>query len=479
MNTLLEKYTLEAHVKHYSLILFAALFLLTTGTVHGEEENGMAGPDLSGIEVLDLNTAQKLALESNPTMSAALARVDQARARIDQAKATWWPSLDVTGSGGQTRMSDNAWRSSQALANLYGQSIDRTSDDYALGVQASWLLFDGFYRSLRNEQAKYGEQSSEAARRDIQRLLVSAVAEAFFNAQLAQTNVKIAEADKEFYTKQLQDAQNRFDVGAGPWGDVLNIKVQLNSAKTNFMFSGREFEAASYGLAALMGIPEAELPSHVTLAPLDTGFDVSAQGDEPQQLIEEALELRPDVKEMVIRVKEAEVGTEMAKAPFYPRLQLTGAVNGARQGDVSMTGEDFGNTVLLNLSWNLFAGGADKARKIEAEHGYREAKYILANLRNQVASDVRRDMALLEAAREQVRLQRESVKLVEENRDLARNEYEAGEASLVRLNEAQRDLTTTFSRLAQSLVGYHQARQRLLASTGRNIADFVTASQGE
>jgi outer membrane protein TolC len=160
-------------------------------------------------------------------------------------------------------------------------------------------------------------------------------------------------------------------------------------------------------------------------------------------------------------------------------LQLSGAVNGVRQGDLSLTGEDFGNSIFLNMSWNLFAGGADKARRREAEQGYREAKYILADLRNQVASEVRRDMALLEAAREQVRLQRESVKFVEENRDLARNEYEAGEASLVRLNEAQRDLTTTFSRLAQALVAFHQARQRLLASTGRNIAEFITISQAE
>ena len=462
-------------MKQLCLLGIVAVLLATAGTLYGGEENPGTGPDLTGIETLDLKTAQRLALTANPSMSAAVERVEQARARVSQAEADWWPSIDLTGSGGQTRMSDSSWQSAQAMAALYGQSVDRTSDDYTLGVQASWTIFDGFYRSLRNEQARYGEQSSDESRRNAQRLLVSAVAEAFLSAQLAQTNVKISEADREFYTKQLQDAQNRYDVGAGPWGDVLNIKVQLNSAKTNNMFSQREYEAAVYGLAALMGIPGAQLPAHVTLAPLDTDFDVSGRNEDAQQLIVEALELRPDVQEMMLRVQEAEVGTEMAKAPYYPRLQLTGAVNGARQGDVSLTGEDFGNSILLNLSWNLFAGGADKARKVEADHGLREAKYMMANLENQVASEIRRDMALLEAAREQVILQRESVKLVEENRDLARNEYEAGEASLVRLNEAQRDLTTTFSRLAQALVTYHQARQRLLASTGRNVEAFATA----
>ena len=80
------------------------------------------------------------------------------------------------------------------------------------------------------------------------------------NAQLKQTNIDIAQADKTFYLRQLEDAQNRYDVGAGPWGDVLNIKVQVNSAETSLILAKREFEAAGYGLAALMGISDATLP---------------------------------------------------------------------------------------------------------------------------------------------------------------------------------------------------------------------------
>ena len=83
---------------------------------------------------------------------------------------------------------------------------------------------------------------------------------------------------------------------------------------------------------------------------------------------------------------------------------------------------------------------------------------------------------LLAAAEEQVRLQRDTVQLVQENRDLAKNEYEAGESSLVRLNEAQRDLTTTHGRLAQALVSSQLQRQRLLAAAGRNLASFDAPS---
>ena len=453
-------------------ILFFLVFLTAT-TVAAAEEEFRTSPDLSGIEVLDLQTAQRLALEGNPDLAAAMSRIEQARARVNQAVAAWWPSLDINGQYGRTRRSDIAYELIKKYPSSPGISNDRTYDEGIANFQATWLLFDGFYRSFKQQQAQFNRKTLAAAHRDSQRLLINAVAEAFLNAQLSQTNVDIAAADEKFYLSQLRDAENRYEVGVGPWGDVLNIKVQLNSAKTSLLLNQRQFEAAGYGLAALMGIPEAAFPKGVRLAELDKDFKIDELEKEPGTLIKEALALRPDIRRLEMLKKEAEAGTGQAEAPFYPRVEFVGSVNGNRQGDVHLTGDDFGNRISLNVSWNLFSGGADKARLFEARQKDREVAYTLASLRNNVAAEVRQDLALLAAAEEQVRLQRDSVELVKENRELAKNEYEAGEASLVRLNEAQRDLTTTYSRLAQALVGYHKARQKLLAATGRNLEPFI------
>lgn len=456
-----------------------AFFLFCAGNMYGQETGMETAADLGSIDVLELQTAQRIALSSNPTMEAAIARVEQAKARVDQAMSTWWPSLDVEGRGARTKLSDLSYRNSQALSSLYGQQVDQTNENYALGLQASWILFDGFYRTFSQEQARFGERSVDESRLNAQRLLVSSVAEAFFNAQLAQTQAAVAKADSDFYSQQLGDAQNRYDVGVGSWGDVLNIKVQLNSAKSSLLLSNREKEAALYGLAALLGLTDSRLPDNVRLAELDKDIDNDGVNETPDLLAAEALELRPDIRELSMRVKAAEATVGLVEAQYYPKLQLVGSVDGLRQDDPGFASDDFGNTVAMNLSWNLFTGGADNARKIEAKQVIREANATLANLRNQVVAEVRQDFTLLEAAREQVRLQRESVKLVEENRDLAKNEYEAGEASLIRLNEAQRDLTTTYSRLAQAVVSFHRANQRLLTATGRNVSALEIASAAQ
>ena len=155
--------------------------------------------------------------------------------------------------------------------------------------------------------------------------------------------------------------------------------------------------------------------------------------------------MRPDIRRLETLVLGAEAASGMAKAPFYPRVQAVGAVEGAREGDPGLSDENFGNTLGVQLAWNLYAGGADRARLTEARQARREAVATLAGLRNEVAGEIRRDLALLASAAEQVRLQRETVALVEENRELAQNEYEAGESPLIRLNEAQRDLVATYT----------------------------------
>ena len=66
----------------------------------------------------------------------------------------------------------------------------------------------------------------------------------------------------------------------------------------------------------------------------------------------------------------------------------------------------------------------------------------------------------------QLRLQRINAELVQTNRDLVDKEYTAGQASLVRLNEAQRDLVTAQSRLALALATMRQAWFNLETVTG-------------
>lgn len=220
----------------------------------------------------------------------------------------------------------------------------------------------------------------------------------------------------------------------------------------------------------MLGLENGTFPETVQLAELKKNCQPIGEGEtDIQTMIGDALSIRPDLHFLAMQAQQAETEVGQGKSLYWPTIFLTGSVNGANQTDYTLSSDNLGDSISVNFSWNLYSGGERRAKIAAAEQKKREMNFSMADLRNQVVSEIRQEVALVAAAREQVELQQESVALVEENRQLAQNEYDAGTASLVRLNEAQRDLTSTYGRLAQALVSYQLARQRLFSATGQNL----------
>lgn len=426
---------------------------------------------LNEAQELDLQTAQQIALADNPSLAAAAERVEQARQRIEQARALYWPTVDAGGSAGYIKISQNS-ADTLALANN-GQSIDRSSENYKLSLAASWLLFDGFSRKFSNMIAEYGKEESEQARRDAQRLLLQSVAESYYSAQLALYNKTIAEADFSFNSKQADEAKISLDAGAGSLSAVLNFQVQMNNAATEQLVAERDYDLALYGLALLLGRESGEMPKGLKLAKVemvdeDEFFEITKV-----ELLQEASTNRPDLIGRQLSFQRAESTIGAKEAAYYPVLALNGGVDGVRQDDFSFENDDFGSSVAVNLSYNLFRGKGDAARIAEAKAAKREAARTFEQQKNRVQSEVRQAITRLEQARAQLVLQRASVKLVSQTRDLVEEGYKAGQESLARFNEVQRDLVRTQSRLALSLVALYTNRQSLKTATGESLLPFL------
>lgn len=444
-----------------------------TGTTPTENERRRWAPDSIdwiSIEELDLETAARIAMVGNPTLGAA-------EARLRQAQADYWPRLDLSAAGARVWLSDNDLKTNRDMARLFdpAATVDDPEDRYSAGLIASWKVFDGFARKFSNAAARYGQDQSEASLNDSRRLILSSVATAYIVAQLTRKNVDIARADEEFNQRQLAEAEARRRVGTGSLSDKLNFEIRINDAKASRIQAERNYEAALYALAALLGVPEASFPPTVKLAPLkDETEDELAQPD-AEELIVYAHKNRPDIRLGQSGVLQADASVEVARSRFYPDLNFSAGYDGTHTDDLRLEEDDFGATVGLSLSYNLFAGGADKARVKEAQERAVELEKDLENLRITVSAEVRDSLTQLLSAQEQLRLQRLNAELVQTNRDLVDKEYKAGQASLVRLNEAQRDLVTAQSRLALALATLRQAWFNLETDTGHILEVLASA----
>ena len=149
----------------YALILILSVFLC----IHSEkvlfaEERaiGASGKiDLESIRILNLQSAQQIAIQDNPTIAAAEARVRQAKERVWQARSAYFPQLSAAGSGTRSILSENAYSASLSDNPM----AEDTSDFYSARLTATWTLFNGFAREYSNLSARYSMESTEEARK--------------------------------------------------------------------------------------------------------------------------------------------------------------------------------------------------------------------------------------------------------------------------------------------------------------------------
>lgn len=432
--------------------------------------------DLAQMSILDLETAQRIALANSPTLRAAAERVNQASERINQARAAYWPTLDAEGSASRVERSDNAVEAQESQWDDFpfpaDVSVDQSEDFYRASLVARWTVFDGFRRRFNNALARYGEDASQAALMESRRLLLSAVADSFYLAQLARENIAITEADEAFNQRQLEEARVRYRVGTGPLSDILNFEVQVNAARSERNSFQRQYQVSLVGLASLMGIPDAGLPPGLALAGLGEETEAEMTPPEAEGHLAYAVDHRPDVLQTESFLQQSEAGVGIARSRFYPNLQLVGSLDGERANSGRFEEDDFGNTVGLFLTYPLFTGGERRAQLAEAKYQRSEADENLRAAQIAVAQDVRESLVTVRTAQQELELQRRNAALVMQNRDLVEKEYQAGQASLVRLNEAQRNLTQARGRLALARVGLRQALKNLSASTARILLPF-------
>jgi len=509
--------------------------------------------------ILDLESAQRMALEENPTLRAVEARVRQAQARIRIANSLFWPSIGVGGSGTHAHLYDSevnaleevaspfdeetlqglenvgrrisdelgraqvnavldvrdarredfqnapdllaaqealfAYRNrllleygkslksslsdvslSQAIVDELGldrnPTIDDTLNTYRAGVYGTWVLFDGFSRKFNRALARYGQVESESERSDVRRLLLGAVAGAYYQAQLARAEQTIARADLDFNTRLLDEAKASNQSGRGSLSTVLNFEVRRNGAESALLLAQRDLRIGMIGLAALLGAPGGMIPTNTVLGTVDRNPPKEIELVSVDESIEYALHHRPDLAFARAAVDQAAAAAGLARADYYPSLNLLGSYGARRLDDMDFDEEDLGGSISLVLSFDLFRGGQRFAQVSQAVAYRDEAEAALHQVEIDVTAEVRESLANLDAAHDQFQLQSKNVELVQRTRDLVELEYNAGHASLVRLNEAQRDLVETRSRYATSLAALYVAWHELQQTTARSLESF-------
>jgi outer membrane protein TolC len=143
---------------------------------------------------------------------------------------------------------------------------------------------------------------------------------------------------------------------------------------------------------------------------------------------------------------------------------LSGSWGFDRSSTLRYTVQDQSSAGAIDVRWELYTGGARRAKVRAAESARAEAAAALNRLRLAVQSEVRRSVIDVTDAQQQIRLQRERLETARENRRLIQAAYVAGKETLTRLNQAQRDFIEADANLALARIRLRQSWSDLNAA---------------
>jgi outer membrane protein TolC len=177
-----------------------------------------------------------------------------------------------------------------------------------------------------------------------------------------------------------------------------------------------------------------------------------------------AREQRPEYRQAALEEQRLEKEVLRAKGALLPTMHLIGnyEINNHR---FSSDGQDSWSVgVVLNV--NLFNGGADRARIVEAQANHQRAVALRERLSSAIALEVRDAYLALQTARERVAVAKDAVAHAEESLRIVQDRYEAGLTTIVELLDSETALTAARTNLTRTLYEATVGQARLDLNLG-------------
>lgn len=298
-----------------------------------------------------LSDIYSLAKEHDATYQQALASYQSSSEIRKQARAAVLPSLSLDANKSETDKANNV-------------EIERTN----YGATLNQVIFD--YRAFKGvKQAGAIQQQAEKTLLAAQQSLILRTVQAYFNVLSAQDQLRFTSAEKDSLGKQLDQSQQRFDIG-------LIAITDLKEAQANYDLSiADQLEAENNLLTSLEAIHT------LTATPVDALQ--SLQSDYPlkppvpnniQQWLDWAKQQNPELLIAKYTAEANKHAVSIQRGDRFPKLGFSASRNYTEDSVLSPNGE-YDTTLSLNFSMPLFEGGAINSRVRQAQYDYDAAYY--------------------------------------------------------------------------------------------------------
>jgi outer membrane protein len=340
---------------------------------------------------------------------------------------------------------------------------DRWSVDLRQSVfsWANWMALKRASKQVAQAEADY-----LAAEQD----LIARVAERYFDVLAAQDDVDAQQSAFEAISRQLEQAEKRFEVGLIAITDVQEAKAARDSAAAAVIAAKRQLASAEELLREITAEKFQRLAKPADSMPLKTPAPATEQ-----EWVEASMNQNLALVSSRLAADIARDNVRSAFGGHLPTLDLTASrgnvdqtatINFASGNSGERTSDSDDTTVALQLNVPIFAGGGTQSRVRQSEYQWQAARERLTRVTRQTERQARDAFLGVQSEISRVQALRQALESSQTALKATEAGYEVGTRTAVDVLDARRTLVQAQTNYARSRYDYILNVLRLKQAAG-------------
>jgi adhesin transport system outer membrane protein len=392
-----------------------------------------------------LNSVVAAAVLSSPQVQSVMNARNAVYEEVKQAKGGYRPTIDIGAGTGYEKTKVFPGDDTE---------LQRTEANLSLNQ----MLFDGFRTSSEVDRQSARLSSSNHRLREVAEETALEAARAYL--EILKRNSLLVQAKNTLLThvRIFEQIKRRSDSGVGTLASIQQAEGRLALAEVNVL-------SAENNLLDSYSAYERVTGKKANDSLEDPTIEESWIPETFEQALERAYDKHPTLKLAASDVKAARAQYEAARSLMFPTLNLE--VNRTWNHDIDGNeGRNEDLTAMIRMRYNLYNGGADKARVRQTRHQIDEARSIQSDAARQTLQGLDLSWNAYEILGRQLDFLEQHVTSTESTRDSYLKQFNIGQRSLLDLLDTENEVFSSQNAFNEAIYDHMLAQYRLLSGTG-------------
>ena len=409
----------------------------------------LSAGSLHAANLMDVFEAAKT---NDPVVASARAGFQASQQAVPQARSALLPSINGSANTSWTeREFPGATLSQDPSSPLFNTPLpDQDFNEHGWNVQLRQSILDlNAWHNVGSAKASVNAAEHELAA--IEQELIVRVVQAYLNVLRAQDLLDTTTAEETAVKRQLEQVQQRFDVGLVAITDVLESQAAYDNAVVRRIQADGDHTIFFETLGTLTGIYYERLDRLSQKLPI-----VDANPKDEEEWVRTALAQNFGIRAAEQQLTAARRSFRANRANHFPTIDATITQVHNVTGSPNFFQADTTDQTVYGLQFNLpiYNGGLIRAQTKQAKAQEHQARELLLNQQRTVTRDTRNLYQALATDVVRVRARLKAIKSAQSALEATETGYEVGTRNIVDVLQAQQRLFASQFDYADSRYNY-------------------------